>query len=276
MTPRPFLVLGAMKSGTTTVETLLAGHPEVTIAVEKETTAFDGSDRAALAARQINGATTAVAGEVSTGYMQHPWVTSDPTQAAELLGPELRVIVVLREPLARARSHWRHWEQLGRNTASLSESLTDTQSALVAFSRYHHQLARWTDVLPSNRMLVLRLEDYETDPDAWQRSLTEFLQITPVVSKDMVTVNSADSRVVARGLGQRVSRSMAYRTLIRPLIPQRGRRLGTRLLGGARGGGLTEEALTADQEERFYSLIAEDARQLRARWPHATWTSEGS
>lgn len=271
---RPFLVVGAMKSGTTTLESLLGDHPEVTIAVEKESTAFDGTSRAETAAQQILNAHTPAAGEVSTGYMQHPWVTCDPSQAVRLLGPDLRVLAVLRNPLTRASSHWRHWEQIGRNTASLNASLTDPESAHVAFSRYHEQLTRWADVVPDDQILVLRLEDYAQDPEGWQKAITTFLQIGPMDSATMVTSNAADTRVVARGLGQRISRSTLYRKALRPLVPSSGRRLGTRLLGGRKGGGLSTTDVTADTEKEFFRLIADDARLLRARWPQATWSTE--
>ncbi|WP_068255399.1 sulfotransferase domain-containing protein [Janibacter corallicola] len=274
MAARPFLVIGAMKSGTTTVESLLASHSEVTIALDKETTAFNGMDGAHAAARQILRAQTAVAGEVSTGYMQHPWVTSDPSQARRLLGSEMVVIAVLRDPLTRASSHWRHWEQLGRNRASLPASLTDPNSAHVAFSRYYEQLSRWAEVLTDDRILVLRLEDYATDPERWQRSITDFLGIAPLPSTEMVISNSADSRIVARSAGRLVSRSGLYRRVVRPLVPDPIRRLGARSLGGRRGGGLSRESLQPDHEEMFRSLIARDGEQLRSRWPHAAWDNE--
>ncbi|MFX4285465.1 sulfotransferase domain-containing protein [Janibacter sp. G349] len=271
---RPFLVVGAMKSGTTTLESLLANHPDASIAVEKETTAFDGTDSAEEAAGRILCSRTEVAGEVSTGYMQSPWVTSDPRQAVRLLGADLRVLAVLRDPLTRAISHWRHWEQLGRNPAGLTTSLTDPESAHVAFSRYHEQLVRWADVLPEGQLHVLRLEDYALDPREWQRSLTEFLRIEPLPTSEMVTSNEADTRVVARGLSQRISRSSFYRKAIRPLVPSSGRKIGTRVLGGQKGGGAPTETPSAEVVERFRSLIAADAERLRERWPHATWTDE--
>lgn len=271
MTASPFLVVGAMKSGTTSVETLLSQHPDISVAIEKETTAFDGSVAAGSAAATILNSRSQVAGEVSTGYMQYPWVSSDPAQAVELLGEDLRIIAVLREPLARAQSHWRHWEQLGRNHASLPATLTDQGSTHVAFSRYHEQLSRWTAVLPEDQILVLRIEDYSRQPRPWERSITDFLGISPLPNNTMVQSNAADSRVVTRGLSQRISRSRAYRQFVRPLVPSVGRRAGVRLFGGTKGGGLPEEDLTVADEFRFRSLIADDAERLRLQWPVATW-----
>lgn len=268
---RPFLVIGAMKSGTTTLESLLADHPDVDIAIEKETTAFDGSVRAEDAARRILNSTARAAGEVSTGYMQDPVVTSAPGQAKRLLGAELKVIAVVRDPLDRARSHWRHWEQLGRNEATLPQSLVDPHSMHVHFSRYFAQLDRWATVLRDDQILVMRLEDYARDPGSWQRDITEFLGLSPLGSDEMVVANTADSRLAVHGIAQRISRSTVYRRYIRPLVPTAGRRAGARTLGASVGGGEPTEELDSETIESFHALLAHDTEKLRARWPHACW-----
>ena len=260
-----------MKSGTTTLETVLAQHPDISVPVEKETTVFNGSPGARDFAARLLEARTTVAAEVSTGYMQHPWVTSDPGQAVDLLGDDLRVIAVLREPLSRAKSHWRHWEQLGRNIGSMHESLTDRDSAHLAFSRYAEQLGRWAAVLPEDHILVLRLEDYELNPSAWQSRITDFLAISPFSGTSVVRANTANDRVVSRGASRRVSQSTLYRRWVRPLVPAQGRRAVAQVLGAKRGGGEAPQSLSHGDVQTFYELVHDDAQVLQQSWPHAVW-----
>lgn len=271
MSRQPFLVIGAMKSGTTTLETLLRKHPDVAITVEKESTAFDGSARGSSAARSMLDSPAHAAGEVSTGYMQAPVVTSSPEQARQLLGPELKVIAVLRDPLDRACSHWRHWEQLGRNESNLLKSLTDSDALHVRFSQYYAQLERWTAILPTSQILVIRIEDYALNPPSWHREITDFLGLHPLPDGEMIIANDAGTRLATQGLARRISRSNTYRRFIRPLVPRAGRRGVARTLGASVGGGEPTEALDHDTVNSFRSLIADDAEKLMAVWPHATW-----
>lgn len=270
----PFLVVGAMKSGTATVETLLRQHPQVELVAEKESTSFRSRERGEGAARRMRGSRAAAAGEVSTGYMQQPVVPIDPRLAAQVVGPDLRVVAVLREPYARAVSHWRHWEQLGRNESRpMSELILDPVGPYLAFSSYHRQLSPWLDAVGPDRLLTLRLEDYARDPRAWETQLWDFLgtgpRSTDQAAEPAVHENAAVDRVVSGGVGARLRRLSVYRRVLRPLLPSAARRAAARGLGGRVGGSEPEERdATADA---FRAMLAEDSGRLVAQWPHLTW-----
>lgn len=273
---RPFLVVGAMKSGTTTLEEVLAVHPDVEIIAEKESTSFaDEPDPRVM--RAMTQSRKAAAGEVSTAYMQRPAIVVDATRcAASFEDTEpLHALAVLRDPYERAVSHWRHWAQLGRNRqGSPEELLCDPAGPYVAFSSYHRQLTPWVEACGRDRVLALRLEDYDRDPHAWATQVVSFLDLPKGVTPEMLDVhlNDAGTRVVARGLSAKVAASGIYRRVLRPVVPTRVRRAGAMALGGRRGGGATTFA--ASTEARFREVIAEDAQRLRAAWPHLDWTRE--
>ena len=277
MTARPFLVIGSMKSGTATLETLLREHPDVDVVTEKETLSFADPQAAARTAEAIARSPRHAAGEVATGYMQQPLVDADPALARELLGPELRILAVVRDPYVRALSHWRHWEQLGRNASGpIERLLLDPDGPYVAFSSYHRQLSPWLSVVDRDHVQVLRLEDYRSDPAAWTGRVWSALGVAaPVREADVVHANQADTRVVTAGIGRGVGQSAAYRRFVRPLVPTALRRAGARLLGGQRGGGGLPP-LPEDLRARFYDLLAADLDALREELPELTWARGAS
>ncbi len=111
-----FLIIGAARAGTTTLVEHLAGHPGVLGFPRREVHFFDGprhalglgwyrlqmptaaDRRAAIAA----GRGPALAGEKSPFYLADP---ETPARVAADL-PDVRCIALLRDPAARAISHW--------------------------------------------------------------------------------------------------------------------------------------------------------------------------
>jgi hypothetical protein len=108
-----FLVIGAQKSGTTSLHAYLADHPAILCATPKEVHYFDQAyhrgDRwylahlplagRGIAARARAGVAPAV-GEVTPAYLFTPLVP----QRAHAFDPRLKLIAVLRDPVTRAYS----------------------------------------------------------------------------------------------------------------------------------------------------------------------------
>ena len=208
-----FLVIGAQRGGTTTLYHYLVQHPQVLGAVaDKEVHFFDlryatglGAYRGAFptagAVRRVARDRGAVAiGEATPYYLFHPAV---PGRVAKDL-PDVRLLAVLRDPVARAWSHYRHEVELGfedlsfeyalqaeaARTAGAAELLA-ADPAATSFAHHHHayvargryveQLERWWRLIPRERLLLVRSEDLHRDPapifdaicahlgiDAWQ------------------------------------------------------------------------------------------------------------
>src|SRR3954462_1224231 len=113
-----FLIVGAAKSGTTSLFEYLRGHPDVFMPDVKEASYFAGAgvknEADYLALFREAGPARAV-GEASGAYLYLP----DTARAIhDLLGPRVRIIVILRNPIDMAYSLWGHMvreggEQLG-------------------------------------------------------------------------------------------------------------------------------------------------------------------
>lgn len=268
-----FLVIGAMKSGTTTIAALLERHPEVDLPIAKETAAFLTPEGAEWGAARMHASHASAVGEVSTGYMQQPIHRPRPDLVRRALGEEVRLIAVLRDPFDRAVSHWRHWAQLGRTgDAPLTVAILDPGSSYVAFSSYCRQLQPWIEEFGAERVHPIRLEDYQSAPAATLRVIWDALGVAPrgVYDEVIVQENAGDVRVVARGMAGRLRRSVAYRKALRPLLPARARRVGAMGLGGAAGRTLAPGP-TTELRDAFLGLLSEDLSGLARTFPHLIW-----
>lgn len=268
---RPFVVLGAMKSGTTTLEEVLRDLPGVSIVTEKEATSLRDDAGSARFLERVVSSQASAAGEVSTAYMQSPDIEVDPFSANEIVSG-LHALAIVREPFDRALSHWRHWAQLGRNPAQLDAArLLDPEGPYVAYSSYFRQLRPWLEALGAERLLVLRLEDYAASPQQWVDQVVDFLGVDrTLVGAESVLLNGAEDRVVARGLGARIARNAVYRRVVRPLVPSSLRGRSALALGGRRGGSAHGDD-SAQLRAAFAEVIREDTLALQRQWRHLSW-----
>src|SRR5947208_14127778 len=99
-----FLIVGAMKAGTTSLAAWLRAHPDVFMPPQKEIHFFDAQWERGVPwyADQFAGAPEgALVGEATPAYM----VTTAFLDRMASVVPNARLLVVLREPVARAWSH---------------------------------------------------------------------------------------------------------------------------------------------------------------------------
>ena len=196
-----FLILGAQKAGTTALYAYLRWHPSVTGPSWKEVSFFDRHWRRGVPWYRghfpLRRAGRLV-GEASPGYLFHPLA---PERVRETV-PGAKLIVLLRDPVDRALSHYHHEVALGREPLSFEEAL-DAEAertrgeeerlvrepgyfshawwdhAYVARGRYAEQLERWLAVFPRQQLLVLASEQLATDPSATYRRVLDFLGAAP-------------------------------------------------------------------------------------------------
>jgi len=165
-----FLVVGAQKSGTTSLIHYLGAHPEV-YAVPDEIHFFDRNwDRGAGWYRQrfADAGVAAAVGESTPEYM---YASSVPERIARTLtGP--RFLAILRDPVDRAYSHYWHNRTRGHEPLSFTDAVAAEGDRLarggegagarygyVDRGRYHRQLRRLCEGLPHARLRVVILEE---------------------------------------------------------------------------------------------------------------------
>lgn len=163
-----FLIIGAMKAGTTTLHSDLGAHRSIFFPPIKEP-----ADLVRPTIRTPDGVrrykelfTTARAdqlcGEASTHYTQSPVHTGAPEAAMAVAGSGLRLVYLIRDPVERALSHHRHLYSRGLCSANLRAALTD-RPEIIHYSRYDAQLDPWLQVYPAEHVAIVRFETYVVD-----------------------------------------------------------------------------------------------------------------
>lgn len=225
--PPDFLIIGAMKAGTTTLYRWLKGHPQVFMPEEKEPNdlcddaVLDEGGRKAYLRLFRSARPGQRIGEASTAYTKRPVQEGVAARARAVCSPSLRLIYMVRDPVARSYSHYRHELGNGRITASFEEAL-DSESDLIDFSRYAYQLEPWLEAFDPACLLVVRLEDLHQSPDLVSRRVLAHLGLPETgYSEPFVQANVGGQRRRFRGeLSRRMVQSRMYQRRIKALIPR--------------------------------------------------------
>jgi hypothetical protein len=205
-----FIVIGAQKSGTTSLFEYLRLHPEISLPAGKEAPYFShdplydlGWDvymrKLALIdpARKWGTVTprymaggvshSSVGGLSTSGYDER----TVPQRIHERL-PKARLIAILRDPVERARSHHRMRMMEGREQRSFSDAVDQLLrpemlerarknpqelTGYVAWGEYGRVLGGYLDVFPREQLMVTFTEELERDPAGLLARLQGFIGV---------------------------------------------------------------------------------------------------
>lgn len=190
-----FIVIGAQKSGTTSLFEYLRQHPDVHIPIGKEIPFFSEDERYDLGWERyikefFSGARQeAMWGTVSPQYMADPLVPGRVRKAM----PQAKLIALLRNPIHRALSHYKHTVREGIENRSFDEvvdDLVDERKALHARTlrisgtagssdtylvrgEYARILSQYRNFFSEEQICVLFSEELDRSP---RESLSDVLQ----------------------------------------------------------------------------------------------------
>jgi hypothetical protein len=199
------LVIGTQRGGTSSLYKYLGQHPSVSPSIRKETEYFSskydrGEDwyRAHFPLRRekssLNGGSRVMAFEADPDYLLDPRAA----QRAAKLVPEAKIVVLLRDPVARAISHHAHNVRLGLEKLPLVEALAAEEERLNGevermltdpaypgrpYQRYSYvtrgiyvdHLERWLEHFPTDNFYVARSEDFFGHTAEVYQDLLQFL-----------------------------------------------------------------------------------------------------
>lgn len=262
-----FMVVGAMKAGTTSLYRYLVSHPEVFMAREKEPdfyvaekawsrglpwyqSLFDGADGA-----------TAI-GEASTSYTKCTEFPGVPERIAAQL-PDVKLIYLLRHPVERIRSMYLHNVIVGRERRPLEVAVLQDPMYLDA-SRYAMQLEAFDVCFPPEQILTVTSESLRSDAAGVLERVGSFLGLRDPTGFDLTPQHQNDTaaRRVDTSTTRWVRRLPGYQRALN-LAPGRVVRL-------ARTAVTTElpadrATMTATTRATLEELLRDDVQRLRAR-----------
>lgn len=241
-----FFIVGAARSGTTSLYQYLAQHPDVYMPANKEPHWFSRVRRLpGLGSHPVTSEQEylrlfrrqnreAVAGEASTSYL---WDKEAPYRIKEAV-PHAKVIAILRHPVERAYSHYLLDVQAGKQHLPFRQALEQAYRAeakgwgitdlYIDLGFYAEQLRRYFEAFDRTRIQVFLHEDLIGDRRALLGSLMEFLEVDPRYADSIQTdvqynkYSIPKNRLAKRILDSRLFRCRRASALRAKIIPDHG------------------------------------------------------
>jgi Sulfotransferase domain len=271
-----FLVIGAMKAGTTSLFHYLGAHPDAYLSPLKEVEFFvDGKNwRRGLEwyrAQFADASSDALAiGEASTAYTKFPEYDGVPERIASVL-PDARLIYLVRDPIERIRSHYQHRVLSGAERAPMRTAVLE-DPRYIDCSRYAMQLERYLPHFAREQILLVTSEDLRSRRAETIGSVYRFLSLDESVGSDVF------AHEFYRSEDRKKYPPVAWwvRRVVKRYVPA-GKRI-KELVDGARPGSrptANDEArdepssftVPNDVRRRLAELLHDDVQRLRAHMP---------
>jgi len=214
LTHKPdFIVVGAPKCGTTSLYYYLRQHPEIYLPERKELHYFSAGylkgriggpgDKAAV--RKVCDSQRdyenyfkpapddSVRGEISPSYFVYP----ETSEAIRNACGEIKIVIMLRDPVDKAFSQYCHLLKEGREELSFEESLQEELERaennwndfwlLTRSSFYCKRIQKFIDMFGPEQVLVILLEDFSAAPSKSLAELCRFIGVNDSFTFDIGT-----------------------------------------------------------------------------------------
>lgn len=197
-----FVIIGAMKCGTSSLHAQLALQPGFFMSEPKEPNFFSDDDVYAKGRDWYQGLFAAAAdndikGESSTHYTKRPTYPDCFERLSSAL-PSARFIYVMRNPIDRLVSHYIHEWTMGNATGSISEEIERCRE-LIDYGRYAYQLEPYLERYGRERILPVFAERLKIQPDTELSRIASFLGVsTKLVWRDDVGPQNVSKERVRR------------------------------------------------------------------------------
>src|SRR6266536_979825 len=191
-----FILAGAQKSGTTALHYFLKKHPRITMGDQEEMHFFDDDDLFSgpvdydLLHKHFPAVpASTIAGECTPSYLY--W-----KPAAERIwnyNPQVKLLVLLRNPVERAFAHWNMQRVKGREPLDFFDAVREEETrirgappadarrfAYVDRGFYGRQLARLFKFFPREQVKVVKFEEFKKDQLKTLASIFSFLGRRPL------------------------------------------------------------------------------------------------
>jgi hypothetical protein len=272
------IVIGAAKAGTTSIHTYLDQHPQIAMAPVKETKFFTRPDyRDALGEYAGHFVPADVRGETDGNYTAHPLIPGVPQRMHDVV-PHAKLVYLVRDPIARAESHY-NWRSISRSdTRPVAEAfadLEDLRNGYVTYGRYFFQIEQYLKHFPAEQLLVVDSADLRARREETMREVFGFVGVEPEVPVDP-SVGELNTTAEKRQL---TSTSIALRKSplakrVRTVLPQRAQAPLARFARSALTRPAETTRLPDDIRQRLAEALRDDVARLRdftgrdfATWP---------
>jgi len=222
-----FIIFGAQRCGTTSLYNYLIEHPTIAPPLAKEIGFFDSNYARGINWYKAHFPTyfqkfyvtqikkkDFITGEATPSYINHPLAHKRIFDTI----PKVKLIVLLRNPVDRAYSHYYQACKLGREYLSFSKAIKKEPFRLQGekkkmmenddyYSKSYHYfgylfagmyldlLKPWLNTFPKKQILILKSEDLYTNPNSIFNKTLKFLNVTPWELQEYKKYNYHENRL---------------------------------------------------------------------------------
>jgi len=204
MTP-DFLIIGAQKGGTSSLFYYLKFHPEIIRPIKKEIHFYNIHYQKGLKWYQAHfplKSESHITGEASPDYIFHPLSA----QRIKALNPEMKIIVLLRNPIQRAYSAFQMNKRMGIDPRDNFEEAVQYELEndkgveqiydydkhnffYLARGKYAKQLAVWKEHFSDNQFHIIQSDVFFKDSKEELQKVYKFLGIKQILPTDYKAMN---------------------------------------------------------------------------------------
>jgi hypothetical protein len=221
-----FLIVGAMKCGTSTLAAQLGAQPGLFMTTPKEPNFFSDDEVHARGMAWYEALFDAappgaLKGEASTHYTKRPTHPDTLARLTTALPSAPRIIYLIRDPVERTLSHYLHERTMGKIATNI-ESAFDRHPEMVAYSCYGQQIAPYVQAFGAERIHVTSLERMERQPQDVLDEVCAFLGYpgAPVWQEERARVNASTERIRLLPMHKLLVDNPVATALRRALVPQ--------------------------------------------------------
>jgi hypothetical protein len=205
-----FLIIGSARSGTTSLYEYLTKHPSIIPGVGKEVYFFDKKfskginwyksffpTKLNMSRAENKLKSKCLTGEATPRYLHYPHA---PKRIFSIL-PHVKLIVLLRNPIDRAYSHYQMEVDSGHEKLSFEDAISNEEERITSHMKkmendenfysvnfyrksyltrgiYVDQLKRWFKYFPREKFLILKSEDLYSNPSNTYQQVLDFLGLS--------------------------------------------------------------------------------------------------
>jgi hypothetical protein len=276
MTMPNFLIIGAMRCGTTTMYHLLRQHPEIYMSPVKEPRFFaiEGQSipEGQVWTNSVNELTAyqalfkQVSGEKAIGEASPLYLYSEsaPERIRHYI-PEAKLIAILRHPAERAYSHFLHHRRLAVEplpdfSAALDYDDTHRQFQYKDLGYYSIQLKRYFDVFQKSQIKVCLYDDFDANPLEFLQEIFRFLEVDTTFVPNSIPRHNQSTVPKNRLLDAFLSSDNLIQAALRAVMPAS---LWQQLVAGLKTRNLSHAIIAPDLRTKLNEVYRKDILQLQ-------------
>ncbi len=280
------LIIGAGRSGTTSIYEYLSNHPEVNFSITKEVHYFSIEDLYKRGEKYFHSLFEQSDKKIMATADTYLLIDKKAPEKIRNYNPDMKLIVMLRDPVERAYSNYNYSVNYGHEKEnipfldSIQLEKTRLQSDDIAVlnntchfygSLYYEHLSYWQQFFPLENFILLKLSDLKNDPDLFYKKLASELKIAYIPFEPGKTKFNAASGVKSKWLQQLLlNRESAVRKLIsfvlrpfRKLIIKSGIIDKVYAINKKE---MKQKVISAEEEKIAYSYFKEDLNMLKLKY----------